>query len=177
MTQFPSVHPRLVSARRAVHHADWLALLLCTSTGEQDVLIRQGRSWQEVCLGHELKAGANPRILLEVILVGVILGSVHQLEPSISKVRVELGMVGGVFSDDLVVGLVRNKRDIRGQAHGLGKLARVVAGVPLVIAIPESTQASQPCTRALQLTCIPKTCVRGTGTLPKAPYNALNPKP
>ena len=88
---------------------------------------------------HEPKVGADPSILLQVVLVGVILGSVHQLEPGISKVRVEQGMVGGVLLDDRAVGLVRDERDVRGQAHGLGKLAGLVAGVPLVIAIPGFT--------------------------------------
>mmetsp|Transcript_35691 Transcript_35691/g.74247 ORF Transcript_35691/g.74247 Transcript_35691/m.74247 type:complete len:264 (-) Transcript_35691:879-1670(-) len=84
---------------------------------------------------RELKAGANAGILLKVVLVGMVLRTVHQLEPSIGEVCVELGMVGGILLDDRAVDFVRNQRDIRSQAHGPSKLAGFVPGVPLVSAI------------------------------------------
>ena len=94
-------------------------------------------SGQEGLLRYrELEAGAETGILLQVVLMRVVLRAVHQFEPGIRKVRIELGMIGCILFNNLEVGWICNERNICGEAHGLGKLARAVAGVPLVVSIP-----------------------------------------
>ena len=106
---------------------------MCPAVQQLAVVHVRVHSWQE---RRELKAGANAGILLKVVLVRMVFRTVHQLEPSIGEVRVELSMVGGVLLDDRAVDFVRNQGDVRSQAHGPSKLAALVPGVPLVSAVP-----------------------------------------
>ena len=81
-------------------------------------------SRQEFLLGsQELEAGAEAGILLQIILVRVVLRAVHQFEPSVGEVRIELGMVGGILLNQMEVGLVCDEGNICSQSHGLGKFA------------------------------------------------------